>query len=382
MEDIGGVLGLGRRQPRLAGALPGCVCPARDQPDQDRVAPAAGPHGPLHVLRRPSGQRARAHSGRGAGGAARGVRAGARAGLLPGRRGPCADAASDAPLVPPVTAGRGKRTQSATFVATLRARMDTTIPPDPVRSVPPPEHRRRGPESGRVLVLNATFEPINVCSVRRAVVLLLKEKAELVERGRWELHSEKTTLARPAVIRLVTYVRVPRDAHQRKITRRAVFARDGWTCQYCGVARKPHRGPRDPPLQGGAVELGEHRGVVRAVQPPQGRPAATPGRHAAAPRAQSAARGGVHPRRQPVDPGGVAPVPAADCPGCSDRHARAAYPDAQTRGRRDEGAPRDAPRTTDLTGRPRLPALPEGPGPAAVSGCPGLDSATRSSLPT
>ena len=50
---------------------------------------------------------------------------------------------------------------------------------------------------GRVLVLNATFEPINVCTVRRAVVLLLKEKAELLERGRWELHSESSTLARP-----------------------------------------------------------------------------------------------------------------------------------------------------------------------------------------
>ena len=87
---------------------------------------------------------------------------------------------------------------------------------------------------GRVLVLNATFEPINVCTVRRAVVLLLKEKAELLERGPAELHSESSTLARPVVIRLVTYVRVPRDAHRRKITRRAVFARDSWTCQYCG----------------------------------------------------------------------------------------------------------------------------------------------------
>ena len=85
-----------------------------------------------------------------------------------------------------------------------------------------------------MLVLNATFEPINVCTVRRAVVLLLKEKAELLERGRWELHSESSTLARPVVIRLVSYVKVPRDAHRRKITRRAVFARDSWTCQYCG----------------------------------------------------------------------------------------------------------------------------------------------------
>ena len=85
-----------------------------------------------------------------------------------------------------------------------------------------------------MLVLNATYEPINVCTVRRAVVLLLKMKAEVVEQTDRELHSANTTLTRPAVIRLVTYVKVPRDTHRRKITRRAVFARDGWTCQYCG----------------------------------------------------------------------------------------------------------------------------------------------------
>jgi 5-methylcytosine-specific restriction endonuclease McrA len=86
-----------------------------------------------------------------------------------------------------------------------------------------------------VLVLNATFEPINVCTVRRAVVLLLKEKAEVLEHGDYSLHSGSTTLQRPVVIRLVSYVRVPRDTHRRKITRRAVFARDDWTCQYCGA---------------------------------------------------------------------------------------------------------------------------------------------------
>jgi 5-methylcytosine-specific restriction endonuclease McrA len=101
--------------------------------------------------------------------------------------------------------------------------------------VPLGEHRRRGPESGRVLVLNATYEPINVCTVRRAAVLLLKEKAELVEHSRRQLRSESLTLPRPVVIRLVSYVRVPRDTHRRKITRRAVFARDRWTCQYCGA---------------------------------------------------------------------------------------------------------------------------------------------------
>ena len=85
-----------------------------------------------------------------------------------------------------------------------------------------------------MLVLNATYEPINVCTVRRAVVLLLKEKAEVVEHAEYVLHSASTTIARPTVIRLVSYVRVPRDPHRRKITRRAVFARDDWTCQYCG----------------------------------------------------------------------------------------------------------------------------------------------------
>ena len=85
-----------------------------------------------------------------------------------------------------------------------------------------------------MLVLNATYEPINVCTVRRAIVLLLKEKAVMLERGTAQLRSGTSTLARPVVIRLVSYVRVPHDAHRRKITRRAVFARDSWTCQYCG----------------------------------------------------------------------------------------------------------------------------------------------------
>lgn len=93
--------------------------------------------------------------------------------------------------------------------------------------------------SGRVLVLNASFEPINVCTVRRAIVLILKEKAEVIDamsgrHGELELHAEKVSMTRPSVIRLVTYVRIPFQSFRRKITRRAVFARDGWECQYCG----------------------------------------------------------------------------------------------------------------------------------------------------
>ncbi len=91
--------------------------------------------------------------------------------------------------------------------------------------------------NGRVLVLNASYEPLNVCTMRRALVLLLKEKAEVLERGEGVLRSETMAIDRPEVIRLVTFVRVPRDIHRRRITRRAVLARDGWTCQYCGSSR-------------------------------------------------------------------------------------------------------------------------------------------------
>ena len=87
----------------------------------------------------------------------------------------------------------------------------------------------------QVLVLNASYEPLNVCSVRRAHVLVVKGKAEVLESLERPLASATDTYPWPHVIRLMTYVRVPRDAHSRKITRRAIFARDGWACQYCGA---------------------------------------------------------------------------------------------------------------------------------------------------
>ena len=92
--------------------------------------------------------------------------------------------------------------------------------------------------SGRVLVLNASYEPINVCTVRRATVLLLKDRAEMLEHNGLPLRSERLELDRPCVIRLMRYVRIPRDVHRRKITRKAVLARDAYTCQYCG--RRTH----------------------------------------------------------------------------------------------------------------------------------------------
>ena len=88
----------------------------------------------------------------------------------------------------------------------------------------------------QVLVLNSTYEPVNVCSTRRAVVLLLKERAEVIEEGKGLIRSERAALVMPLVIRLRSYARVPR-ADNRRLSRRAILARDGFRCQYCGSAR-------------------------------------------------------------------------------------------------------------------------------------------------
>jgi 5-methylcytosine-specific restriction endonuclease McrA len=92
----------------------------------------------------------------------------------------------------------------------------------------------QGRLSGGVLVLNATFEPLHVVSVRRAIILLLKDKAEVIEAAEAKIRSENLALDMPLVIRLVYYVRVP---HRLLVplTRRTILARDRYTCQYCGA---------------------------------------------------------------------------------------------------------------------------------------------------
>jgi 5-methylcytosine-specific restriction endonuclease McrA len=87
---------------------------------------------------------------------------------------------------------------------------------------------------GRSLVLNATFEPLAVVTARRAVVLVLKEKAEILESNGMVFRSEKLSIPAPSVVRLQYFVKVPYRA-RASLTRRAVFARDEWACQYCGA---------------------------------------------------------------------------------------------------------------------------------------------------
>jgi 5-methylcytosine-specific restriction endonuclease McrA len=88
---------------------------------------------------------------------------------------------------------------------------------------------------GRSLVLNATFEPLAVVAARRAVVLVLKEKADILESNGMVFRSQRLTVPAPSVVKLTYFVRVPYRA-RASLTRRAVFARDEWTCQYCGHA--------------------------------------------------------------------------------------------------------------------------------------------------
>ena len=83
-----------------------------------------------------------------------------------------------------------------------------------------------------VLVLNQNYEPLNICRARRAVVLLYRGKAEMLENGLGFIHSASCTFPLPSVIRVVYMIKRPRP--KRKLTRLEIFNRDKHTCQYCG----------------------------------------------------------------------------------------------------------------------------------------------------
>ena len=82
-----------------------------------------------------------------------------------------------------------------------------------------------------VLVLNASFEPINVCAARRALVLILKGVASAEEHSQMHVHSTRTALRLPSVIRLHDYRRIPQQT--RSLSRKNILMRDKYTCQYC-----------------------------------------------------------------------------------------------------------------------------------------------------
>ena len=84
------------------------------------------------------------------------------------------------------------------------------------------------------LALNASFEPLTMVPVKRALRLVIDGKAEIVESDPHRVvRSERMTMPRPAVIRLMRFIHVPRR-FRRQVTNTFLFARDHYRCQYCG----------------------------------------------------------------------------------------------------------------------------------------------------
>ncbi len=88
-----------------------------------------------------------------------------------------------------------------------------------------------------VLVLNANFEPLNVCTTRRALGLILTGRANLVMNGRGEIRTVSRSFPSPSIIQLQRMIKRPRPSV--RLTKREILRRDDYTCQYCGQ-HSPH----------------------------------------------------------------------------------------------------------------------------------------------
>ena len=97
----------------------------------------------------------------------------------------------------------------------------------------PPAPRKSLLMQTPVLVLNASYEPINICAARRAIVLVLKGLAMPEEENGHYLHAARLAMRVPSVIRLLEYRRIPHQT--RALSRKNILLRDRNTCQYCGL---------------------------------------------------------------------------------------------------------------------------------------------------
>lgn len=91
--------------------------------------------------------------------------------------------------------------------------------------------------NSRVLVLNQNYEPMSVCSAKRAIILLCLEKVEMVEHNHQTIHSMKQSIPMPSIVRLSRFIHVPRK--RVLLSRKNVIKRDNHQCQYCGKTQGP-----------------------------------------------------------------------------------------------------------------------------------------------
>lgn len=105
----------------------------------------------------------------------------------------------------------------------------------------------------KTLILNATYEPLNICEATHALTLVLEGKAEVVEESDEVVRSPSRTFTLPAIVRLKRLVKMPMRGKSIPITRRTVCARDRFECCYCGdyADTIDHVVPRDPRRGGG-----------------------------------------------------------------------------------------------------------------------------------
>jgi len=124
-----------------------------------------------------------------------------------------------------------------------------------------------------VLVLNATFEPINVTAVRRAMVLMIKGVAQAEEIHNTQVHSASRALPVPSVIRLLAYRHIPQQT--RALSRKNILLRDRNTCQFCGRTLPASDLTLDhvvPRSRGGTLLVGKLSCLLLPVQQLEGGP--------------------------------------------------------------------------------------------------------------
>jgi 5-methylcytosine-specific restriction endonuclease McrA len=120
---------------------------------------------------------------------------------------------------------------------------------------------------GEVLVLNSDYEPLNVCNVRRAIALVHLGKAEILHTDNRIIRLHNGELVSPSVLKLRHHVRRP--IPQLRLSRRSVFARDDYQCQYCGVSGREPRRPRFVPyIRLAKYVAGQKNEVWRTYLPP------------------------------------------------------------------------------------------------------------------